>query len=106
MNIEKLDAELRAAGIPINSCRDGEPPIDFRAEATQQHRDQAAAILAAHDPAPTLAQRLRAVGFTLREAALFLVIRELRGGAPAPAWAAALLSQAATQVDNQPTEGE
>lgn len=47
--VAALDQALRAAGIPIIGVS-GDPPeatIEFAAEATQQHRDDAAAIQAA-----------------------------------------------------------
>ena len=52
INNTKLDKELRSAAIPINGVgtnTDGTTRIDFN-NATQAQRDQAAAILAAHDP--------------------------------------------------------
>jgi hypothetical protein len=71
VNVEKLHGELVAAGIPIHGCSDTTPPrIDFKPEATQAQRDQGAAILAAHDPAPTRAQAIRADGYDLLVAAL------------------------------------
>ena len=52
----KLYNELIAAGIPVDGCSsDGR--IDFKPEATPEQRQQAAAILAAHDPTPALAER-------------------------------------------------
>lgn len=49
INIVKLDVELKAAGIPIYGCAsDGR--IDFLPSATPAQLQQAAAILAAHDP--------------------------------------------------------
>lgn len=65
VNVEKLDAELRAAGIPIDGCS-STGQIDYRPEATQAQRDQGAAILAAHDPATTEAQRLDALAVPRR----------------------------------------
>lgn len=50
INVTELHRELERAGIPIEGvASDGR--IDFRPEATQAQRDQAAQILAAHDPA-------------------------------------------------------
>lgn len=52
----KLYNELIAAGIPVDGCSsDGR--IDFKPEATLEQRQQATAILAAHDPTPSLAER-------------------------------------------------
>lgn len=51
MNAKKLDAELKAAGIPIHGCA-STGRIDFAPEATEEHRALAAQILAAHDPTP------------------------------------------------------
>jgi len=49
VNPAKLTQELLVASIPVEGCAsDGR--IDFLPQATQAHRDQAAAILAAHDP--------------------------------------------------------
>lgn len=52
INKTKLDKELKAAGIPIHGVGESEKVIriDFKPEATQTQRDQAQAILAAHDP--------------------------------------------------------
>lgn len=47
----KLDAQLRAAGVPIHGCT-SKGRIDFREEASANDRAYAAAILAAHDPTP------------------------------------------------------
>ncbi len=49
IDVPKLTRELEQAGIPIDGCSSN-GRIDFKPEATQQQRDQAAAILAAHDP--------------------------------------------------------
>lgn len=63
ISARRLDAALRAAGIPIDGCAsDGR--IDFRAEATDEQRRAATAIRAAqpeHDPdAPPTYAELRA----------------------------------------------
>lgn len=96
VNAEKLDAELRAAGVPIHGC-DSSGGIQFRDEATQAQRDQAAALLAAHDPAPTLRQRLRAKGISYREAA---IVRVLRKGALAEQWAKDEVARLEREVDS------
>lgn len=57
-NLSKLDAELRAAGIPIDGVSGTTVGrIDYRPEATREQRKQAAAILAAHDPYDYAAER-------------------------------------------------
>lgn len=50
--VKLLTKRLQAANIPINGVadRDGVYVIDFAPEATLQHRDEAAAVLAAFDP--------------------------------------------------------
>lgn len=63
ISARRLDAALRAAGIPIDGCAsDGR--IDFRAEATDEQRQAAALIRAAqpeHNPdAPPTYAELRA----------------------------------------------
>lgn len=53
-----LDTRLREADIPIAGVAEIEPGVfrvDFALEATQQQRDQAAAIVTAFDPAAELA---------------------------------------------------
>ena len=55
INASALDAELKAAGIPIHGCA-STGRIAFKDEATAEQRARAAAILAAHDPAPTYAE--------------------------------------------------
>lgn len=63
-NTEKLDGELRGAGLPIEGC-DATGRIAWRASATASDRERGAAIVAAHDPLPTRAQRLRRAGLGL-----------------------------------------
>jgi len=94
-NVEKLFAELTAAGIPIAGCA-STGRIDFKAEATQAHRDQAAAILAAHDPADTQDQKIQKSGHDRLRAA---VILKLARGAEAPAWVDQVLDEAATRIE-------
>lgn len=72
VNAAKLDAELRAAGVPIDGCSSG-GRIDYRPEATDGHRAIAAAVLAAHDPAPTEAQRIMELGVPPRVFAALVV---------------------------------
>ena len=53
INITKFDKDLKAVGIPIDGVGgspDGSIRIDFKPTATAAQRQQAAAILAAHDP--------------------------------------------------------
>lgn len=50
INVTKLHSELVRAGIQFDGC-DSSGCIHFRAEATQEQKDQASAIVAAHDPA-------------------------------------------------------
>lgn len=56
-NPTKLDQELKAAGIPITGC-DSTGQVWFLPSATSAQREQAAAIVAAHDPATTPEYRL------------------------------------------------
>lgn len=75
VNLSKLDQELNAAGIPIDGVgkhHDGTLRIDFKPEATAPQCSRAAEILAAHDPSPTLEQRLRDAGIDKLRAALVL----------------------------------
>ena len=69
LNATKLTGELLSASIPITGCNSN-GVVSFAAEATQAHRDQAAAILAAHDPTPTREQAIRLDGFDVLVAAL------------------------------------
>lgn len=83
-NAEKLDQELRAAGIPMEGCS-STGRVDFKPEATEAQRLQAAAIVALHDPARTRVQLARDLAWgPLDVAALALVLAD---GAGAPAWA-------------------
>jgi hypothetical protein len=49
INLDKLLRELSAANLPVVAVRD-DGLIELRPEATRVQRDQAAAILVAHDP--------------------------------------------------------
>lgn len=61
INVNKLDRELRLAGIPIDGVSDGEPTrIDFRPEATEVQRRRAQEILGAHVPEDDEDKRQRA----------------------------------------------
>jgi hypothetical protein len=56
INVAKLHRELVAADIPVGGVSsDGQ--IDFLPKATEEHKAQAAKILAAHDPVDYDAQR-------------------------------------------------
>lgn len=73
VNTTKLHGELEGAGVPIFGCAelaDGTVRIDFRPEATQAQRDQAASIVAGHNPAETRDQRLARRGYARVLAAL------------------------------------
>ena len=56
LSLSILSGKLGAAGIPFISISGNEAPytIEFAAEATQEQRDAAAAILAAFDPAEAI----------------------------------------------------
>lgn len=86
-NATKLDAELRAAEIPIAGC-DSKGGVQFTAAATDADKARAAEILAAHDPSPSRAELLAKAGISEREAAFALVHVH---GAMAPAWALAVV---------------
>lgn len=59
-NLSKLDVELRVAGIPIDGVSGTKiGRIDFRPEVTPEQREQAAAILAAHDPYDYASERAK-----------------------------------------------
>ncbi len=94
-NARKLDAELRAAGIPIDGCSSN-GTIWFRAEATEAQKKQAQDILAAHDPADTRAQRLEKLGLREDLAALFLVASR---GDSAPEWARSRVGDVASLIE-------
>ena len=83
-NAEKLTDEWKAAGLPGAGCAsDGR--ISWSGPSTQAQRDQAAAIVLAHDPAQTRAQKARELPMLpLDLAAVFVVAAD---GALAPAWA-------------------
>ena len=89
INVAKLDAELKSAGIPIDGCSSN-GRVDFRPEATEAQRLQAEAIVAAHNPADTRQQRFAKLGVTELFVADFL---ERRKGVLAPAWAKARLDE-------------
>lgn len=59
-NSDKLDGELKSAGIPIDgvgSNPDGSPRVDFSASATDAQKLQAQSIVNTHDPTLTPVQR-------------------------------------------------
>ena len=59
LNVQKLDKELKNAGIPIDGCSsDGR--IDFRQEATAEQKELAKKILAVHNPVWYLEERRKA----------------------------------------------
>ena len=71
VNVQKLTEELVADGIPIHGCSsDGR--IDFKDEATDTHKAQAAIIFSLHDVSETTVQKLRAFGLDKTRAALLL----------------------------------
>lgn len=72
INVAKLHAELVAAAIPVQGVS-SEGRIDFLPEATEAQRQQAAVIVAAHDPTDTTAiarqsaiNALKAINFGAR----------------------------------------
>lgn len=102
VNVQRYDADLRAAGLAIVGCSstgrvefcDGtawEPGV---APATVQDRT-AAVVYARHDPTPTPEQRLARAGFSPLLAAIVLVAKE---SPLAPAWAKAIVDDAAAQI--------
>lgn len=84
VNLSKLQSELEAAGVPATCNELG--AIFMQPGATPAQFQKAGEILAAHDPAPTpdqsLRARLAAKGLDPDTAALLLVVQY---GASAPA---------------------
>lgn len=59
INVQKIDNELRSAGIPIDGCSsDGR--IDFKKEATVAQIELAKQILAVHNPIWYIEERRKA----------------------------------------------
>jgi len=93
INTQKLDRELKDAGVPIHGCNsDGE--IAFTDAATYAHKKKAAKILFDHDPSDTRAQRLAKIGMSEFHAAMLLVI----GDPKPPPDALAMLAEMAAKV--------
>ena len=66
-NAEKLDGELRAAGLVFDGV-DSNAEISWGlVEPTDAQLATAATVIAAHDPSPTLPQRLAAQGLSLTQ---------------------------------------
>ena len=103
VNLLKLDAELRAACPRVVGCSSS-GRVDFADGScwrsgdpkTCADHETVAAIVAAHDPAPTRAQRLAAKGISEREAALVLVLRK---GTLAPDWAKNIVRDLAADAE-------
>lgn len=77
----RLHDNLEAAGIPVVTVRQtgvSSFEVQFGENATDEHRQQAAAIVAAFDPAPTEADRLDAAPLRGRVLAA-LVLRASSG---------------------------
>lgn len=97
--LNMLADELRAAGLPGDCCSDGR--VDFAdgscwrpgQEPRNAQERTAAAVVAAHDPSPTRAEKLRAAGISEREAALALVAFD---GDGAPGWALEVVASIAS----------
>jgi hypothetical protein len=94
--VGKLCDELAALGIP-SIVTDDDVQVNDATTAAQQ--GQILAVIAAHDPTPTRAQRLREIGLTEREAALLLLLRQAAGGPQAPAWSRAVASAFTSAID-------
>jgi hypothetical protein len=58
VNVEKLTGELAAAGVPVYGVNSN-GVITFDPSATDAQKATAATVLAAHDPSPTPAQKLK-----------------------------------------------
>ncbi len=99
INVEKLDTELRTAGIPITGCSSC-GRIDFKPGTTQQQKDLAQTILEAHDPALTVAQELRETGYSNITLA-FAVILSTKSTNAQRAWAQTLIETLAAKVPSQ-----
>ena len=115
---ERLLAELRAAGLPVEGCGvapvadPGPPPrttqhqrgegwvrVLWAQAPTPAQRDQAAAAVAAHDGSPTADEKCNAVPFPGRLlAAHNEVLWALATGNPVPQWARAAVVQAHQQI--------
>jgi len=87
-NRRRLAQELADAGLEVR--------MGDQIEVLAGDSAKAAAVIAAHDPTPTRAERLAAIGLTDEQAAFRLV--QVRG-AQAPAWAKALVAQLLTRID-------
>jgi hypothetical protein len=57
INVSKLHKELENVGLPVCCVRDGMPVADYTRKLTAAEIKQADAIVAAHDPTPSLAER-------------------------------------------------
>jgi len=74
VNLEKFDAELRAAGVRFVGCA-STGRVDLAADATDADRALAADVLARHDPRPSLAQWIAAAREPARRRAELLQVR-------------------------------
>ena len=88
-NATKLMGELLAAGISDAVSCNSDGKVHDAAVNEITARAGVQAVLAAHNPAPTRAQRLAAKGMTPLQAAILLVLHKRL---TAPAWARALVA--------------
>ena len=99
-DIARIHTQLVAEGIGVKTVRKdgatGVITVVLEDPSNLAHVIRAAA-LEASPPAPSLADRLATRGVTLREAALLKV---MRSGAAAPAWALAEVRRLENEVDN------
>ena len=79
-NATRLTTELHNFGIPIHGCA-STGRVDFRDEATAEHRALAAQIVAAHDPAPSYAD-LRAKEYPTTDALVIALVEKIGEGRP------------------------
>lgn len=94
INVEKLDGELRAASIPIEGC-DSNGQISFSNNATDEQRERAKLVLAAHDPAQTREQSITSCAAVCDGRVIAAMVLVARFGTKAPQDAKDILDEAA-----------
>lgn len=117
IRLERLNTELTAAGLPVvgiglprqhydtsgpasfHQRPDGLVRVDWTQPPTSAQEQQAAALVAAHDGAPTLTEKLDTIAVSPR---LLLAhnayLDATINGKPVPAWALAVIRQAQEEI--------